>query len=161
MLSQIELGKSAPTVNVLWRITRALGLPFAALLDDPPGPHPVVLREESARRTPSAGGGVEPQAVFSAGSAADVEVREIRLVPGAVEHPQSSGGATRAFVVVVVEGALTLTIGADPPRALATGDSALFAPSPIVRCANDGPAPARMIVVRVSMGGERSGLRSG
>ena len=33
MLSQIETGKSAPTINRLWKISTALGVPFATLLD--------------------------------------------------------------------------------------------------------------------------------
>src|SRR5579871_1235604 len=32
MLGQIELGQSAPTINVLWKIARALGIPFSALI---------------------------------------------------------------------------------------------------------------------------------
>src|SRR3954464_13288785 len=32
MLGQVELGQSAPTINVLWKIARALGLPFSALI---------------------------------------------------------------------------------------------------------------------------------
>src|SRR5512139_1809103 len=32
MLGQIELGQSAPTINVLWKISTALGVPFSALI---------------------------------------------------------------------------------------------------------------------------------
>src|SRR5579859_5290767 len=32
MLGQVELGQSAPTINVLWKIARALGIPFSALI---------------------------------------------------------------------------------------------------------------------------------
>src|SRR5215475_11842708 len=32
MLGQVELGQSAPTINVLWKIARALGVPFSALI---------------------------------------------------------------------------------------------------------------------------------
>src|SRR5579862_6217666 len=32
MLCQIELGQSAPTINVLWKIARALNVPFSALI---------------------------------------------------------------------------------------------------------------------------------
>src|SRR3954465_1551248 len=35
MLGQIELGHSAPTINVLWKIARALDLPFSALIAAP------------------------------------------------------------------------------------------------------------------------------
>ena len=31
MLGQIELGQSAPTINVLWKISRALEVTFSAL----------------------------------------------------------------------------------------------------------------------------------
>src|SRR5438067_6275688 len=43
MLGQIELGQSAPTINVLWKIAQALDEPFSALLADarPPGPRVV------------------------------------------------------------------------------------------------------------------------
>src|SRR5438105_11413382 len=30
MLGQVELGQSAPTINVLWKISRALGVAFSA-----------------------------------------------------------------------------------------------------------------------------------
>src|SRR4051812_37554439 len=32
MLGQIELGQSVPTINVLWKISRALGVTFSALI---------------------------------------------------------------------------------------------------------------------------------
>ena len=32
MLGQIELGQSAPTINVLWKIASALEVPFSALI---------------------------------------------------------------------------------------------------------------------------------
>src|SRR6266540_2630709 len=32
MLGQIELGQSTPTINVLWKISSALGVPFSALI---------------------------------------------------------------------------------------------------------------------------------
>src|SRR5437763_15311208 len=32
MLGQIELGQSAPTINVLWKIARALDVTFATLI---------------------------------------------------------------------------------------------------------------------------------
>lgn len=33
MLGQIETGRSAPSISLLWKITTALGVPFATLLD--------------------------------------------------------------------------------------------------------------------------------
>src|ERR1700729_851002 len=33
MLSQVELSQSAPTINVLWKVARALEVPFSSLID--------------------------------------------------------------------------------------------------------------------------------
>ena len=49
MLSQIETGKSAPTINLLWKISTALGVPFATLLDNQKVHGPVVLRRQDAK----------------------------------------------------------------------------------------------------------------
>ena len=35
MLGQIELHQSTPTINILWKITRALNVPFSALISQP------------------------------------------------------------------------------------------------------------------------------
>jgi transcriptional regulator with XRE-family HTH domain len=53
MLGQVELGQSAPTINVLWKISSALGVPFSALITarGTPGPH--VLRGEQAKHLTS------------------------------------------------------------------------------------------------------------
>ena len=34
MLSQIELGRSVPTISLLWKVARALDVPFSALTSD-------------------------------------------------------------------------------------------------------------------------------
>src|SRR4029077_4639526 len=34
MLGQVELGKSTPTINVVWKIARALGVSFSTLIAD-------------------------------------------------------------------------------------------------------------------------------
>src|SRR5580658_5363848 len=49
MLSQIELGRSTPTIKVLWKIARALGVPFSALITDPTDVQPMVLRAGTAK----------------------------------------------------------------------------------------------------------------
>src|SRR5512147_1360480 len=49
MLGQIELGQSAPTVNVLWKISTALGVPFSALIGSKQSGGVTVLRSEQAK----------------------------------------------------------------------------------------------------------------
>lgn len=49
MLSQIELGRSAPTINLLWKVARTLDVTFAALIARTPETSPRVLSASSAR----------------------------------------------------------------------------------------------------------------
>src|SRR5215475_14285372 len=49
MLSQIETGKSQPTLGLLWKIATALGVPFATLLDSQKVRGTQVLRLEDAK----------------------------------------------------------------------------------------------------------------
>src|SRR5262245_40576323 len=56
MLGQIELGQSAPTINVLWKIAKALAVPFSTLLANPAAPTTAVFPGASARRLMSGNG---------------------------------------------------------------------------------------------------------
>jgi transcriptional regulator with XRE-family HTH domain len=65
MLGQIELGRSAPTINVLWKIARSLDLPFAALISEPPaGGSAVVMRRTEAKVLLSQDGRFSSRALF-------------------------------------------------------------------------------------------------
>src|SRR6476469_303745 len=44
MLGQIELGQSAPTINVLWKVASGLGVTFSALITAQQRSGPLVLR---------------------------------------------------------------------------------------------------------------------
>ena len=64
MLSQVELAYSAPTINVIWRIASALGVPFGALLINNELQSTQVLRKTSAKRLTSHDGGFSSRALF-------------------------------------------------------------------------------------------------
>src|SRR5690242_1960431 len=49
MISQVELARSTPTIAVLWKLARALGVPFAALISDQGSGGTTVLRAEAAK----------------------------------------------------------------------------------------------------------------
>ncbi len=40
MLSRIELGRTTPSIGVLWKIANAVGIPFASLLEPTGGRQP-------------------------------------------------------------------------------------------------------------------------
>src|SRR3990167_7975796 len=56
MLGQVELGQSAPTINVLWKMARALDVPFSALITSNQTSGAKVLRSEAAKRLMSSDG---------------------------------------------------------------------------------------------------------
>src|SRR3990172_7814612 len=124
MLGQIELGQSAPTINVLWKISTALGVPFSGLIGQRQAGGVVVLRGESAKMLPSHDGSFSSRALFPFDEPRRVEFYELRLkgrgeeradahAPGTVENLVVSKGT----IEIEVEGTRQL---------LAQGDAIVF-----------------------------------
>ncbi len=118
MISQIELGISSPSVNVMSKLTRCLGVPFTALLGSP-------ARAEAAvvRATPREAGAFRIRAL-SPGERR-VELHELSLSPGHAAPVEPYAARTTVNVVVT---AGTLELGtADEAHRLEIGDSMIFA----------------------------------
>jgi transcriptional regulator with XRE-family HTH domain len=64
MLSQIETGRSAPSIGLLWKIATALGVPFATLMDSQKVHGTVVLRSQHAKILTSVDGKFTSRALF-------------------------------------------------------------------------------------------------
>lgn len=125
MLSQIETGKSAPTINLLWKIATALGVPFATLLDSQKTQGTTVLRRAEAKVLASRDGRFSSRALFPFDGERKVEFYELRLSPRHVEHadPHAPGTVEN---LVIVKGALEIRSGRDQPHALREGDAIVF-----------------------------------
>ena len=124
MLGQIEQGKSAPTITVVWKIVRALDVPFSTLISDPSAGRVTIIQAARSRMLRSRDGTFSSRALFPMDQPRNVEFYELRLAPFGVEqadpHPP---GATENLVVA--NGSLELTIGGE--RALLVqGDAILF-----------------------------------
>lgn len=140
MLSQIELGRSAPTINVVWKISAALRVPFSALISEAEqSPALSVLRAADAKVLASRDGGFTSRALFPFGAPRQVEFYELHLAPGAVEeaHPHAAGTAE---YLVVSDGRLELEVSGER-SALGPGDAAIFEAD--VAHAYRNPDPAR------------------
>jgi transcriptional regulator with XRE-family HTH domain len=91
MLSQIELGRSIPTIGLLWRVARALNVPFSALTSDGNARGTVVLPAAKAKVLTSAGGAFTSRALFPFEAERRVEFYKLTLAPHAEEiaapHP--------------------------------------------------------------------------
>lgn len=124
MLNQVELGQSTPTINVLWKISRALGVPFSALITHAASPASTVLLAARSRVLRSHDGGFSSRALFPADRPRSVEFYELRLTPGATENADAHAPGTSENLVVA-DGAVEITVGGET-RALGTGDAIVF-----------------------------------
>jgi transcriptional regulator with XRE-family HTH domain len=124
MLGQIELGQSTPTINVVWKIARALSVPFSALIGNSERPRTALLPGERAKVLTSADGRFISRALFPYDDARKVEFYELRLRPQGVEIAEAHAPGTTENLVVTA-GSLSLLV--DTERfALETGDAVFF-----------------------------------
>jgi transcriptional regulator with XRE-family HTH domain len=86
MLGQIELGQSTPTITTLWKISRALDVPFSALLSGKQAHGTMLLRASQTRRLTNEKGTFISRALFPLGGPRRVEFYELRLAAGAEEN---------------------------------------------------------------------------
>jgi transcriptional regulator with XRE-family HTH domain len=145
MLSQVELGRSTPTINVLWKISRALGVPFSALIADPTDGQPTVMRASTAKVLTSHDGAFQSRALFPFDSPRIVEFYELRLSPNAVERADAHPAGTKENLAVA-EGHLGMVIGGKRHR-LRAGDAILFDADVPHEYWNEGTEPLRMYLV--------------
>jgi len=124
MLGQIELGQSAPTINVLWKIARALDVTFSALITSRGGGGTVVLRAADAKRLSSHDGGFVSRALFPFDEPRRVEFYELRLTAGGIEDADAHPPGTSENLVVT-QGTVEIEAGGEIHR-LDTGDSIVF-----------------------------------
>lgn len=124
MLSQIELGRSAPTVTVLWRIAHALGVTFSALIQEPESGGTKLLKACEAKRLTDARGGFISRALFPVGHSRQVEFYELRL---AAHHDERADAHARGTTenLVVSQGELEVEVDGDVHR-LVAGDAIMF-----------------------------------
>ena len=124
MLGQVELGQSAPTINVLWKISSALGVPFSALITARGGGGVHVLRGENAKLLTSHDGSFSSRALFPFDEPRRVEFYELRLAPGGAERadPHNPGTVEN---LVVAEGAVEIEV-AGRKELLGRSDAIVF-----------------------------------
>lgn len=125
MLGQIELGQSVPTINVLWKIARALELPFSALITTTKAASGTrVLAKKKTKKLTSHDGSFSSRALFPMDEPRRVEFYELDLTGNATEDADAHAPGTRENLVVV-QGEIEIAIG-DETHRLSTGDSILF-----------------------------------
>jgi transcriptional regulator with XRE-family HTH domain len=124
MLGQIELGRSTPTINLLWKISRALDVPFSTLVTSATNRGASVLRAKVARLLTSTNGSFSSRALSPFNGARNVEFYELRLAAKGVEHAEAHAPGTTENLVVA-RGAVEIRVGKSRYD-LAAGDSIVF-----------------------------------
>ncbi len=124
MLGQIELGQSAPTINVLWKISSALGVPFSGLISARQEGGLQVMRADAAKLLTSHDGAFSSRALFPFDSPRRVEFYQLTLRPGAVEKADAHNPGT-VENLVVAQGAVEIEAGGKR-EVLGTGDAIVF-----------------------------------
>jgi len=124
MLGQIELGQSTPTINVVWKIARALDVSFSTLITARGTTSAAVIRRDRAKLLTSQDGSFTSRALFPFDEPRNVEFYELTLAANAVElaDPHPPGTSEN---LVVTSGTLELTVNGERHR-LETGDAILF-----------------------------------
>jgi transcriptional regulator with XRE-family HTH domain len=124
MLGQVELGQSAPTINVLWKIARALDVSFSTLISSRASGTTRVLPRASAKTLSSHDGAFTSRALFPFDAPRTVEFYELRLAPRGVERADAHPPGTSENLVVS-RGTLEISVGRDA-HVLGEGDAILF-----------------------------------
>jgi transcriptional regulator with XRE-family HTH domain len=125
MLSQIETLKANPTIAVLWRIAGGLEVSFAELLGEGRyGPQVDLSRAADARYLYSEDGAFRSRPLLAHVPGHRVELYELCLEPGAVQHadPHPAGSFEQ---LLVTKGKMQLGV-LDASYELGPGDALFF-----------------------------------
>ena len=145
MLSQIELGRSTPTIAVLWKIAYALEAPISAFLSEGREESVWLLPVDSAKRLFSRDGRFCSRALFPFDKPRRVEFYELRLKScgeeAAQPHPR---GAVENLVVNCGEVEIRI---AENHYLLAAGDAIQFVADVAHTYRNVGPTEAVLYLV--------------
>lgn len=123
-LSQIEGGRTNPTLAVLWKIAVGLEIPFHDLLGGNSREGVLILRAGDAPPLRSADSRTESRLLSPGGASTDTEVYELRLLPKALHRSEAHARGTTETVVVLT-GVLRLNVGGSGYD-LSAGDSVYF-----------------------------------
>jgi transcriptional regulator with XRE-family HTH domain len=145
MLGQIELGQSAPTINVLWKIARALEVTFSALISSRTQSGALVLRARESKILTSKDRSFTSRALFPFDEPRRVEFYELKLAGGSVEDADAHPPGTSENLVVT-QGVVEIDVAGDTHH-LEAGDSILFEADTPHAYRNPGRGEAVMYLV--------------
>jgi len=124
MLGQIETGRSVPTINVVWKIACAFGVPFSTLIASQNADAIRVIPAKDSKVLTSSNGEFSTRALFPFEGERRTEFYELRLKGHGTDEAEPHALGTTENLVVV-KGKLDMEI-AGQHRLLSTGDAIMF-----------------------------------
>jgi transcriptional regulator with XRE-family HTH domain len=124
MLGQIELQQSTPTINVLWKIARALNVPFSAFITQPSGARAKIVPAARAKILTSRDGTFSSRALFPFDGPRKAEFYELRLAAGSVEEAEPHPPGT-VENLVLTDGSVEIRVAGES-HVLSPGDAIQF-----------------------------------
>lgn len=142
IVSQIEKGDANPTINTVWKLTGAFGLPYTSLLELPEAQAVHVRRGDTTEL-------VDDQyhifCYYPKDRERNFELYEIEMEPGCCH--ESIGHSPSGFeYVVLVEGAVTIIVGETEYR-LEKDDALYFDASGSHTYVTRGDGAAKLVMV--------------
>ncbi len=124
-LGAVAKGDAVPTLNLLWKIANALGVPPGSLISAPRRQGVFVLRKANKNVISSSDGRVTSRALFPHDCKRLVEFYELTIASG---HAASCDAHTPGTVesLIVVRGRIEVTAGREAPQRLEEGDAMVF-----------------------------------
>jgi quercetin dioxygenase-like cupin family protein len=124
-LEGLAMGEIVPTLNHVWKIANALGVPFGSLVSAQKNRDEVVLRKAAKQVIASSDGGFTSRALLPHDSRRLVEFYELTIAPEHVAQSEAHGAGTLESIIVV-RGQIEITAGKEPTQRLEEGDAMIF-----------------------------------
>ena len=124
-IDAVATGDAVPTINLLWKIANALGVPFGSLISTPRRQGVFVLRKAKKSLIASTDGRVTSRALFPHDDERLVEFYELTIAPNhAANYEAHMPGTVESLIVV--RGRIEVTAGREAPQRLGEGDAMVF-----------------------------------
>lgn len=133
MISLVERGESSPTAVVLEKLATGLGMPLAALFDDPAAPAEPVLRRADQPVWQDPGSGYRRRNVSPAGVGSPIQIVEVEFPAGArVAYETAARAPVVHQQIWVLDGRIDIHWGGSVHRLDAGDCLAMHLDQPIV-----------------------------
>ncbi|WOJ90860.1 cupin domain-containing protein [Methylocapsa polymorpha] len=124
-LGAVATGEIVPTINLLWKIANALGVPFGSLISARQRGGMFVMRKAKKDIIASSDGRFTSRSLFPHDSKRLIEFYELTIAPRHTAHSEAHTPGTLESLVVV-RGDIEITAGKEPTQRLEAGDAIVF-----------------------------------